>query len=203
MVWHRIHQGLLSAWQRAGSSGDPPPTPLILAGWVYSNDAEKHARWQATVDWAVKSGLSSQVVGIPDADMYQVDRMTSCAVGPSGGPTYLPRSYEPKPALSKLGRDAVLATLVEAWETLAGPELQSLTRPLRLTGRKGRRLLVSVVATGAPPWGGWQSLASGPARRSFTEFRQRINARIAPHAVDHIDFVEAPEVPDQETRMRR
>lgn len=34
-----------------------PPTPLILNGWVFSNDNDKRVRWQETLRWAEKQGL--------------------------------------------------------------------------------------------------------------------------------------------------
>ena len=33
------------------------PIPLILAGWVYSNDKQKEQRWDETIKWAEGNGL--------------------------------------------------------------------------------------------------------------------------------------------------
>lgn len=38
-------------------SVDGPPTPLILNGWVFSNDNDKQKRWQETLQWAEKHNL--------------------------------------------------------------------------------------------------------------------------------------------------
>lgn len=36
---------------------DAPPTPLILNGWVFSNEQDKQERWQETLRWAEKHNL--------------------------------------------------------------------------------------------------------------------------------------------------
>jgi len=192
-VWHRIHLSLLDAWKQAGSVGEAPPTPLILAGWAFSNDVEKHVRWEDTVAWARAMGLSCLVEGISEEDTYRVAEMSSHEVGPFSGPGHLAWSCGRKPALSQAARGIEVAKLVEAWGEVAGPGLCVLTAPLRLTGRKGRRLLVAVVAEGSAPWGSWQELVPGVARQLFTDFRHRVNSCIAPHSVDHIDFIELRE----------
>jgi len=53
------------------------------------------------------------------------------------------------------------------------------------------RTLHLVFGEGAatPPWGAWSSLpVNEETRRKFTRFRAAINAAIAPHEVDHVDF---------------
>ena len=44
----------------------PPPVPLILAGWAYSNDVEKRSRWQETLAWADHHGLGTLLSDIGD-----------------------------------------------------------------------------------------------------------------------------------------
>ena len=77
----------------------------------------------------------------------------------------------------------------EAWRTVAGDGLWSRTQPVRFCGRKGRRLLVAYSPGPELLWGTWDGLAAGPTRRAFTEFRLRVNTAIAPHLVDHVDFI--------------
>src|SRR5208337_1649632 len=81
-------------------------------------------------------------------------------------------------------------TLLSHWSEIVGNELASITRPLVFTGRKARRLLVLADSAITPPWGGWSHLSIQESeRRTFTRFRAAINKAIAPHEVDHIDFI--------------
>jgi hypothetical protein len=47
-----------------------PPKPLILAGWVHSNDIQKLSRWQETVLWAKKNGCGHLLEGLTEDDLY-------------------------------------------------------------------------------------------------------------------------------------
>jgi hypothetical protein len=86
-----------------------------------------------------------------------------------------------------------LETLISDWENIVGPELARVSSPVAFTGAKARRLLVQVDGAGRPPWGGWSCLSNvEEERRAFTRFRASINAAIAPHEVDHIDFTAHP-----------
>jgi hypothetical protein len=53
--WHEIHQQLLTV--SAERNVASPPRPLILNGWVFSNDIEKANRWTETVNWAKQHDL--------------------------------------------------------------------------------------------------------------------------------------------------
>jgi len=76
------------------------------------------------------------------------------------------------------------------WTEIAGPGLGAVTRPLAFTGKKARRLVICVEDTAIAPWGGWTCLSSDESkRRSFTQFRRAVNDAIAPHEVDHIEFI--------------
>jgi len=67
--WARIHKQLLRI--HAKLDGQPePPTPLILNGWVFSSAAEKHTRWQETLDWARRFGASDVTDSVP-ADGFE------------------------------------------------------------------------------------------------------------------------------------
>jgi hypothetical protein len=111
-----------------------------------------------------------------------------------GGPCYRPWDLDSKqrPAPEDLARH--LDSLSACWTDIAGPALTAITRPVAFTGKKGRRLLVHAEETARPPWGGWSHLSGEEAqRRTFTRFRSAINQAIAPHEVDHVDFVAASE----------
>jgi len=166
------------------------PKPLILNGWVYSNDIEKKNRWEKTVKWAESNGCQDLVVCIPDSDFYFVDEPTSYLVGPMGGPMYLPWNFEPKSRPSSDVLDKCMERLVKQWPKIAGKELSNLTQPIAFTGNKARRLLVQTDTTSQPPWGGWTYLSRVESeRRTFTKFRALVNQAISPHEVDHIDFI--------------
>jgi hypothetical protein len=49
-VWNEIYTALSNAYNK-NPNLPPPPKPLILDGWHYSNDAEKKVRWLNTVYW--------------------------------------------------------------------------------------------------------------------------------------------------------
>ena len=65
-----------------------------------------------------------------------------------------------------------------------------ITRPVAFTGKKARRLLIHADATALPPWGNWAQRGDDEEqRRAFTRLRSTINRAIAPHEVDHIEFL--------------
>jgi len=165
------------------------PVPLILGGWAYSNDIEKMQRWEETVAWAGKNGCAD-LVEAPSGDFYYGDEPTSYTVGPLGGPMYRAWDFEKKdqPQSNQIAQH--LKMLVSHWEDIVGPELARVSSPLAFTGAKARRLLVRADGTVRPPWGGWSYISNIEAeRRAFTRFRASINTAIAPHEVDHVDFI--------------
>lgn len=187
--WHHVHQALRAAWERGGCIGTPPPVPLILAGWAYSNDVEKKARWEQTVAWAEKSGLADLIPDFKERERYCVESMTTYDVGPLGGPMYLDWSYEPKEYPGDEVINNAIEILRKNWGEIVGEELGRNTCPLKITGMKGRRLIVQANPNAKPPWGDWNRLEYGDRRRSFTKFRSAINKAVAPVFFDHIDFI--------------
>jgi hypothetical protein len=189
MPWHEAVERLTKYASLHACTPPSPPVPLILAGWVYGNDLEKMNRWGETVVWADSNGCADLVSNIPEQDFYCVDCPTTYAVGPRGGPMIRPRDSQTKsrPASEELAKH--MDILISRWPEIVGQELTSITRPVAFTGAKARRLLVLADAAAVPPWGSWASLSTQePERRTFTDFRSAINAAIAPHQVDHIDF---------------
>ena len=89
-------------------------------------------------------------------------------------------SFDPKPDVDATNRERVVEALQSNWSTVGGSELGAVTLPIRLTGAKGRRLLVLVKADVAPPWGTWTTLADDERRWAFTAFRTAVNGAIAP-----------------------
>ena len=186
--WHEIFQALEQAWRDAGAIGTLPPTPLILAGWAYSNDGEKKSRWETTLEWAREHSMTHVMPQLSPEDMYAVDELSSYEIGPLGGPMYRPWDFTSKTRPSEAEVGQALSVLTDRWCSIVGPTLASMTRPLSFTGKKKRRLLVFADPKITPPWGSWFALASGVQRRAFTQFRKAVNDAISPLHVDHIDF---------------
>src|SRR3990172_3725213 len=189
IIWNEAFKRLTRYARMHQCTPPAPPTPLILNGWVYSNDIEKLHRWEETIAWAENNGCIHLVSCIPEDDFYFVHEPTNYEVGPMGGPMYLPWDYKTKNRPSSEQISKSMGILLSRWHDIIGPELSKITRPKSFTGEKARRLLVSVIGEGTPPWGGWFHLSKQEsARRAFTRFRKAVNETIAPHEVDHIDF---------------
>lgn len=187
--WNDVFEQLLE-YAEAHARPSRPPPPLILAGWAYSNDTEKMRRWRETVEWASANGCAGIVEGISDADFYQVEEPTNYRVGPMGGPCYRPWDFESKVRPTSEELTKYFEYVSAHWAEIAGSRLATITRPLAFTGKKARRLLVQAEARAIPPWGGWTHLSNGALkRRTFTRFRAAVNKAIAPHEVDHVDFI--------------
>jgi hypothetical protein len=191
--WNQVFERLARHAKSRACTPPLPPTPLILAGWIYSNDRDKTQRWTETVAWAYANDCGQLVDKIPDQEFYFVENPSTYSIGPLGGPMYRPWDSEPKPAPSSNVINRSLKVLLSNWSEIVGKELGSTTRPLALTGRKGRRLLVHADSDFRPLWGTWSHLSSiEPERRAFTRFRAAINRAIAPHEIDHVDFTSDP-----------
>jgi hypothetical protein len=188
-VWAELHRRLKEASEKYALP--PPPAPLILAGWAYANDIEQRMQWQHTLAWAERYGLVDLLDDVSDESMHAVADLSDRRIGPLGGPMYLDWNYEPKPRPDALARTKAIEALRTDWAKIAGAELAAVTFPVRLTGSKGRRLVVLVKTEDAPPWGSWTVLARDERRRSFTEFRIAVNRAIDPLEVDHIGFIRA------------
>ena len=170
--------------------------PLILAGWVWSNDVEKMHRWEMTVQWAKEAGCEEIIMAVADEDFRFVHVPTDYVVGPSGGPMYRPWDFERKDRPEEAALTAALAKLSTEWPAIA-VGFAADTRPLCFSGEKARKLVVTVLTDALPPWGKWYERSYVDAeRRTFTTFRRAVNRAIYPHEVDHIEFIRrAPKMP--------
>ncbi len=187
--WAEVHRRLKQA-AADNPNIPPPPMPLILAGWAYTDDIQKRDRWQETVAWANRHGFGALLGDLPHQSMYVVvGELSGYQIGPLGGPMYLDWSYEAKPRIDAAVRAEAIEALRSNWINVVGDDLGAITSPVRLTGAKGRRLLVAVRSERAPPWGSWTALAPDERRHAFTAFRTAINLAISPLEIDHIDFV--------------
>lgn len=192
-AWERTHRKLVvvrDLQQSAGNELPPVPIPLVLAGWTYSNDLEKRRRWEEMKEWALNAGAWRFIDEVGEGEWYEVSTPSTYTLGPMGGPMY--RSWESTPSkkVSPSQKGQWISLLSSKWNEIAGPSLSETTRPLRITGAKGKRLVVLVVEPSAtPPWGDWDRLPMDERRISFREFRTRVNNALEPHVVDHVDFV--------------
>lgn len=107
-----------------------------------------------------------------------------------GGPTYLDWDLTPKNRPSREILDQLLESLRDNWQSIAGEHIARVTLLVDFSGAKARCLKVKAYADAQPPWGAWDRLpADETQRRTFTKLRSSINARLAPHGVDHIQFI--------------
>jgi hypothetical protein len=186
-VWAKTHQRLLAEWKRRGEQSDPPPIPLILAGWNFSSDYEKNHRWRQMEDWARAHDCQHLIPVLSEADGHFVAEFSS----DNGVPDYLLSNSEPKRRPLPAEAEDALATLLQRWDYVAGSDLHRISKPLMFSGRKKRNLRVSVEPGHEAPWGTWRALDPAPSKRvAFTLLRKRINEVIGPHQVDHIMFIE-------------
>ena len=183
-IWVDVYQSLDCEWKLRGRIDEPPPIPLVLAGWIYSSDRDKQVRWNLTVDWANRHKMEHLIPELDENQYYQTDFLTTSYPQQNQGPQVHPRAERP----SHQAIEHALAHLQKNWTSVAGSVLSELTSPLEFTGDKARRLLVAVIKEGNPPWGHWESFSIDGDKQSFSAFRRRINDAIEPLHVDHVDF---------------
>lgn len=186
--WHEIYELLKATWKKDGSVGTKPPVPLILSGWNFSNDIEKKNRWEDTLNWAEKHNYLNLIEKLSDEDCYFVDEPSNYEISPLGSPMFLSWNFTKRNTPTEQEIAQALDTLKQKWSEIVGSELGEITFPLRFTGNRKRRLLVSAKSDYEPDWGTWFELFSDERRRAFTYFRRAINKAISPLHVDHIDF---------------
>ena len=61
--WMTVHKLLLAYREKQGWMITPPPEPLVLHGWAYTNDLTKKDRWEETIAWATKFASFENRVG--------------------------------------------------------------------------------------------------------------------------------------------
>lgn len=68
--WDTVYQRLKAFATKNSCTPSSPPIPLILNGWVYSNDLDKILRWRETVEWASANGCSDIIDQLLESDYY-------------------------------------------------------------------------------------------------------------------------------------
>ena len=170
-IWWETFERLREAWAKGGRVGDQPPMPLILAGWIYSSDLDKQERWRATLRWASEHSLTSLIPELKPDDQYCTDFLSTSYPEQN----FRPDRYVERERASNETLAMALETLKRDWAKIAGGELGNVCEPVKFTGTKARRLLVTVTKSFQPPWGSWDTLSHGSGRETFTAFRHRVN----------------------------
>ena len=189
LEWLRISKELQNYSKHHNCLPPEPPIPLILNGWVYSNDISKHNQWIRTKLWAARNQCL-HLIESSQRDFYTVETMSTHAIGPLYNPMYLPWSFESKVSPCRDQLMGWVNLLRENWNSVAGLTISSHCQPVKFSGAKGRNLICTYLADSSPPWGAWDRLSRNSInRRAFTIFRKSVNDLIEPHMVDHITFI--------------
>lgn len=86
IAWDQVFKRLTQYARGHVCNPRSPPTPLILNGWVYSNDVNKMERWAETVAWAKANGCAEIVNAMADSEFYFVEQPSTYMVGPPQWP---------------------------------------------------------------------------------------------------------------------
>ena len=190
--WSLAYGRVLKAMERSGRSDISPPVPLILAGAAFSTDATIRGRWQELVLWCEEFGYSETLLSAlpapPDNDVALAIAGVDAA-GKGWWPEYGNQVHAAKEKPDAHALQLALSALKAYWTDVAGESLAQACRPLRFSGKRGRRLVVLADPAAHPPWGSWDSTFPKPI--AFTAFRKRVNAAIQPLEVDHVSFTVA------------
>jgi hypothetical protein len=127
--WNQIYQILLEAWELNQQGMHPPPKPLILAGWNYTNDVEKRMGWNCTISWAKNMGITHLVPELTPEQCYFVEELSTYSIGPMGGPIYLAWDFTPKTKPSADSIEAALVKLNYGWNDIAGVQMATSPNP--------------------------------------------------------------------------
>jgi hypothetical protein len=188
LAWLRIYKGLVNFSLINECNPPNPPKPLILNGWVYSNDISKHNQWNRTKLWAARNRCI-HLIESSQKDFYTVETMSTHAIGPLYNPMYLPWSFERKVSPCREQLIGWLNRLRENWNSVAGSAISESCQPIKFSGKKGRNLICTYTTGSTPPWGEWHRLSNNEMKRlTFTIFRKSVNDMSQPHMVDHITF---------------
>jgi hypothetical protein len=124
--WHELWE-MLPGQRRVGS-GWEPSLPLILGAWD-SPALLKILRLQEHIRYAAEKGclhaVDRYLRGLEESDWQHFGESF-------GVPMFSQWSFEPKVTPSRHQIESALRLLKERWETVVGPELARVTKPLGL-----------------------------------------------------------------------
>ncbi|MBK6772737.1 MAG: hypothetical protein IPG78_11575 [Ignavibacteria bacterium] len=181
--WNKIHQRLKSHWEKEIKVGVPPPVPLILAGWNFSNDSDKMERWEMTLKWAEDNNCIHLIPVLTDDEKYYVHEISS----------FRPYEFHSMDEKYKPSREEIieaLEKLKENWISVLDDDFPKNTKPVSFSGNKSRCLKVYYKSNYLPPWGTWTDHLVYGRPSKFTMLRSNVNKIISPLEVDHIVFEE-------------
>ena len=69
--WNNVFKKL-SKFADDNENLSKPPVPLILNGWVFSDDYQKKERWEQTVSWAKNAGCLELIDFLTEEDFHFV-----------------------------------------------------------------------------------------------------------------------------------
>ena len=165
-----------------------PPLPIILGGWWCTGDLEKALQWDATLRWINLYGDKELISKLTDEDFHRVIKYRR--------PLEENWSYQLVPPAEKYSEEKLKELLISIennWDDIAG-HLANRCKPIRFSGKKSRCLNVQIYYLDPPPWGTWgiekinyrnQNFTN---KKEFTNFREKINAFLKPHKIDHVKF---------------
>lgn len=186
LPWHEIYKKLNWYWNcQLQKKGNPPPTPLILSGWIFSNDFDKKHSWEKTMHWASENKCLELIPILKKEEIYFVDKLSSYRPY-----EFLVRNEDPCLKPSDIDIKQYLEKLLQGWANILDVDFGKYTTPLKFSGKKMRRLYVLYDSGYTAPWGSWTNHLANGSPSKFTELRKKVNSIIAPHHVDYIGFTE-------------
>jgi hypothetical protein len=69
-LWNEVFMLLTNFAKKNPWNPSSPTKPLILAGWVHSNDRDKKQRWEETMVWAKNNICADLIPSSSDSDFY-------------------------------------------------------------------------------------------------------------------------------------
>jgi len=181
-TWYKIWVNLKAIWVKNKMTCLPPPTALVLSSWTMSNDYDKLEQWQQTIKWVDTNKLTHLLSDLNDDEKYCVEELSYWR--PFQNHNFHPEKY--KPTIEEI--QTTIQTIKNNWVNYVDNEFANNTKPLKLTGKKSRRLIVKVDKNYQPHWGTWTKINSDK-KEIFSNSRKHINSNIKPLEIDHIDFI--------------
>lgn len=78
IVWNEVYKNLQQYWiNELEQKMSPPPKPLILAGWNFSNDIDKRERWKSTIKWANENNCEHLIPELKEDQKYYVQEFSN------------------------------------------------------------------------------------------------------------------------------
>ena len=151
-IWCDTVTRCRNAWEASGHTGEEPPWPLVLSGWIYSSDLDKQQRWRALVRWAEQKDLARLLPQLSEDDGYYVHDLSTSYPEQHYGP----QTHPPAVCPSEQELAEALQRLRDAWPDVAGPGLADACHPSEFAGakRNGQHHSIALAGERDPQPGG-------------------------------------------------